>query len=189
MLKIQRVIKNMIFIFALILLINAEQQCQPCYWNGQPFSCGAIAWFTSNYHACCDGSWCTCTRGYPNGLCGCCGIFNDNLNTLLLDDSYYFTKDGKLFTTMVTKVIKNEDGTFDIDEKVPSEELNVGDLVLWPQFDLKFNSTEISVTENIVMTVGHHNVTQLHNRCCASISVSFPPSCQVKFCCGNNCCC
>lgn len=65
-------------IIFLALYINSvvadEQQCAPCLWNGQQFSCGAIAWFTSHYHACCNGAWCTCTGGYPNGRCACCGL-------------------------------------------------------------------------------------------------------------------
>ena len=115
--------------------------------------------------------------------------FCTNTNSMLLDDSYYFTKEGNLFTTQVTTAKMGDNGMFELGSIVSSEKLKVGDFVWWPKFDLKNTIAEVSVVNNIVMKVGHHNITNVHSRCCASISVNLPPACVVKFCCGGGCCC
>lgn len=175
----------MLLLFALIILSNSKQQCSCRYGGGAQFACGSIIWIPSNYYICCNNVWFVCASGYPSNKCGHCGRFN-NINTLLLDDSYHFTKSGNLITTKVTKVISNVESTFDVDKKILSEELKINDLILWPIFDLQLDIGDTQVTDNIVMKIEHYNVTHLHNKCCVSTSDKFP-SRQVKFCCGDVC--
>ena len=183
--------------------INAEEQCAPCYWNGQPFSCGAIAWFTSRYHACCDGAWCTCASSYPNGNCGCCGLFanktidsNDNNdsndkpfidsnvdNTPIDLSTYSKTEDNRLYTQFVTKAKFNKQTQmYEANGIAHSTDLQQGDLIMW-------DGKDVNRTGNVVMKLEHYAVDKKHKNCCASIKVAFPPSCQVKVCCGSGCCC
>ena len=166
----------------------SEAQCANCLWNGAPFSCGSIAWFTSHYHACCNGAWCTCTGRYPNGPCGCCGMLNKNkniVNETILNSNYFSTVDRRLYTEYVT-LAKIDNEIYTKDKTVHSSKLKLTDLILWPGFDI---DSTLSVTENVVMEIGSYNVSANNYKCCGSIEVGFPPSCHVKFCCGTGCCC
>lgn len=169
--------------------IASELQCAPCLWNGAQFSCGSIAWFTSHYHACCDGNWCTCTQGYPNGRCGCCGVLEEHrtiVNEAIISNTYYLTPDRRLYTQFVTLAKLNIDNQYGVGETIHSTTLKSTDLILWPGFEI---DSTLSATENVVMEIGSYNVSDGYTNCCASIEIGFPPSCHIKFCCGTGCCC
>jgi len=185
-------------IIILVLCINSvtagEEQCAPCLWNGQQFSCGAIAWFTSHYHACCNGAWCTCTAGYPNGPCGCCGLFAEQNTTkddkiivsgAILDDKYILSEDGNLYTEYVTLAEKklNED-TYVVGKTIHSSKLKQDDMILWPGYDI---DSSLSKIDNVVIKIEHYNVSADNYKCCPRMRQGI--TCIWLGCCGGICCC
>lgn len=160
--------------------------CGECLSNGFAFSCGITVNMGGCTYVCCNTYWVQCGR-YCNPVgCRCPGSLDFNATVIVpINKSQYdLTEDKRLFTQYVTTAVQ-------VDDKVRpgqikhSSELRVGDLVMWPGHDLGTGD----LGSHVVMTVGHHNVSRSQAKCCASISIGFPPSCHVKFCCGNGCCC
>ena len=118
--------------------------------------------------------------------CGCCCLLTNTINAFILDESYYFNKDGRLFTTKVMTV-QMGDGDYGIGPALPSEQIKLGTNILWPQFDFGKQLGVVSIMENVIMRIEHYNVTKTNNKCCASIKIGF--SCEIKGCCGDGCCC
>ena len=148
--------------------------------NNMAFSCGITVNMGIGTYICCDGTWRPCIN--PSRGCACPAYTNDVDNTSVLTPDYSFTTSAHLYTQYVTTA-KLFDQTYYAGPIKHSSWLTIGDLVIWPGFDVNSNTT------NVVMAVDHCDVTDDNKNCCGSISVGFPPSCQVKFCCGDGCCC
>jgi hypothetical protein len=98
---------------------------------------------------------------------------------------YKYTYDGRLYTEYVT-IAMNEDNIWKPKMILHSTQLKNGDLIMWPANDKDIGGKPGT---NIVMKLENLNLSAENKNCCASISVGFPPSCQVQVCCGEGCCC
>ena len=167
----------------LLLLLIQYAFSDPCicYWEGQSYSCGAIKYYSFEFHECCRSEWCKCIRGYPNGGgCGCCGD-QTTIKNKLLSKAYHYTKDQTLCSTHVSKL---QDGYVEI---VSSDKLRVGDFVIWPKlYSRNVGGSYIHADHDIILTVEHHNVTVKHNKCCSYIRTEHA-SYRIEFCCGDGC--
>ena len=170
----------MLLLFLVIAnVVNAD--CQPCLYESKTYSCGARISMNGLLQACYNGGWRPC-RWDPIKTTWVCasGINNSNI----LDTNYHFTTDGHLYTEFVTVAkFHNRTKTYVVDRIMHSSELKLGYQVIWPGFDIGFDESD----KNVMMQVEHWNVTAVHSKCCASISVG--TSCYIKFCCGTGCCC
>ena len=64
-----------------------------------------------------------------------------------------------------------------------STELNIGELVIWPGFDIDSN-----VNSNVIMQLKYLNVSTENTKCCARNKIN-SAICHPNFCCGYRCCC
>ena len=146
----------MMLLVLLLTFLTSALGCAQCLSNGFAFSCGCPKYF----------------------LC----LAGPDTDDTTVGTQYSFTAANRLYTQFVTTA-KLIDQTYYAGPIKHSSELTLGELVIWPGFDI--NSTNTSV----VMALEHYNISDDKLNCCASISAGFPPSCQVKFCCGSGCCC
>jgi len=105
-------------------------------------------------------------------------------NTLTIKNpDYRYNGNNTLVASFIYIAEQQADGSFTYGPLVHSSKLNEGDFIWWPQED---GSMEVERVE-------HAQVHQNNDDCCKMISVEigFPPhlSCQVKYCCGEGCCC
>ena len=177
-------IGSLVLFFVFITLSQAESQCASCQVANYWYSCGAVIFVGGTKSRCCNGEWCPCSP--PPFPCDCCNKAATD-NTTVLSDKYSYTKDHKLYTQYVTTAkLDVKTNTYYNGEIKHSSKLKLNDLVMWPKYDIDASAP---TDQNIVMKVAHLNVTYDQSNCCGSISIGFPPSCHVKFCCGAGCCC
>ena len=192
---------TLLVIVILCTAISVVNSAPTCIWGGILYGCGSKI----NCQRCCGGSW---HDGYvdPNNGCICsacaCNAFDPLIaspsdtyispfydltylqNHLILNPSdFNYTYDGRYTTNKVTKIVQEKPGQFSIVPNYPSNKLKSTDLILWFGSELGLDQL------NAVAQVSHLNIDETHQNCCASVSVGFPPHCQVKVCCGNGCCC
>lgn len=182
--------------FATNALYCTGSKCEVCYSAGYEYSCGeTVIWGGCSYK-CCDGTWLTCP-GCNVGKCPsvCPSTISQNVTKLMtrhqietspttIDiDTFDYTYDGRFTTTVVTVVHELKNGFYQMIRNVPSTLLNGGDQIIWPGYEVD------APTPYKIVTIRHYNVTKTRTNCCASVSVGFPPHCQVKVCCGDGCCC
>jgi len=180
---------------ALILftcLVNNVLSCDVCYSAGYEYSCReTVIWGGCSYK-CCDGTWLTCPRcQVQNCPANCPGVFDNEVNVYdrsFIENNYIihdydYTYDGRLKTKFVSLVHELKDGLYQVIVDVPSTKLQLGDKIVWKGYEVN------AETQNKIVTIEHYNVNNNHTNCCASVSVGFPPHCQIKVCCGDGCCC
>lgn len=170
----------------LFIFITSSTACIPCTWNGQEYLSGQYL----GYMRCCNGNWIPCPHdqdGYHCewAYCGCIGPILDAQvdSKSVITPDYALTSDNRLYTQYVTLAkYCEEKQIYYAGEIMHSTEVHKDDLIIWDAMD-------INGTGNVVMRIEHYAVDKYHLNCCASIKVGFPPSCQVKVCCGTGCCC
>lgn len=156
-----------------LTLINA---CQPCYYGGNPISCGGVF----NGKMCCNGVWCN----------GCCSRWCCPSNNYTQDAPHYkLSKSGIPYSKYVTKAIFNEVTQSFYNDTVHSTKLMVGDYVLWPTSFKIIDKKVIPSDQMKMMRLISHSVNATHHRCCNMIYVYGNPPCAESMCCGIACCC
>jgi hypothetical protein len=186
-----------IIIFALYIssVTAGEELCGLCLYNGQQFSCGAIVLFSGRYQSCCNGRWCTCGAEYPNRACGCICTSSIEQSTIknnkiivngdILDDNYFLTKEGHLYTEYVTLAQKTSNGdTYIVGQTIHSSKLKQNDMILWPGFDI---DPLLSKMDNVAVKIENYNVSADNYKCCPRMRHGI--DCTTVGCCGIMCCC
>ena len=176
----------MLILILLACVIAIKGACT-CTYQGVNYSCGAV--IAAGLQICCVNGWEKCNN-HPVNPFGCrCGRYfkNEHFNAVdnrtVITYDYKLTADGHLFSQYVT-VANLSNNIYVPDRYVHSTKLALNDMIIWPASDIGGASDT-----NVIMKLEHLNLDRHHLNCCASISVGFPPACQVKVCCGTGCCC
>ena len=174
----------------LFFLLTLTSGCQVCNYGSGTYSCGATIWQGGSegcLFQCCEGSWTKCALIGNSWVCydRCNKAFVHDQNITSIIGNPKYTADNRLYTQhVVTTVYDETTHSFLMGQVLNSSQVKLGDYILWPGSDLN-----ITMPKSVVMRIDHYQVTKDRSNCCASISIGWPPSCHVKACCGEGCCC
>lgn len=148
--------------------------CYPCYSAGHEYSCGISANWGGCFYMCCDGSWKSCMSKDTCEVQFC--------PKCISGIEYSKTKDGRLYSEFLSIAQYNYfTRKYHAGQVVHSSNVKVGDLIVWP-------GDEFNLTNEVVLAVQHHEVTESKSKCCIGLEIGIP-ECELKLCCGNGCCC
>lgn len=169
-------------LFALFFVSFAnDSKCKQCHLqNGSPYNCGDRIQIGKCTYVCCDGAWQQCAIPCRRVI-GCICRKSQQLSIQNLSMvNYSLTSNNHLQTEYVTTA-KLINGVYSLGEIKHSTNLTIGELIVWPGFDI-----DSAIRLNVILEVEQLDGVNDNSKCTIRGYVS--TICHPKTCCGSNCC-